>query len=545
MELNCIEKLELYVDKEFEEDEEVVVKRVLLEDDLEIGETAYFRNGYRNKIVKQDKDEYIFYRFDEIQTHIEEYDSGYSIDDFREGIVSQLDYKLEYANERVHLVSDLIENSSEIYNMLSTNRVILKEQKKKNSFLSESQALDKQFEHVASYILHPKFNHKDSETYYDEIVVNYERIRDKPSRTNSEIVELMSLKDEIDLINQGIMTKSREKRNKLRENHVDDFTVLEATEKIATEFNTEKMAPNNSRKEIDINKDYWIKMGFTDKEAKNRQEIITNYKNSLDVMVKQLGHGKSAELKEAMRKSTMNKLEEVRFFNEQGKEIIITPLNRFGKLNKMYNELRSDYSKAKEILTVPLSFNQITPTFTEYNYNFDTWYISEDSQEVEVSKNMLMFSNASTYKGLIENYYDLKDKYEGDFRDDMWAILLYFEDLIISASLTQEERFVIERIMRDYPRKEILDDYFNQFNKKLTMRTLSRWVNIAIPQKLLNTYLTSIDDWVYTFILKGKFKKCSKCSEVKVISNDRYFGKNSITSDGFQSVCKKCDGLRK
>ena len=44
--------------------------------------------------------------------------------------------------------------------------------------------------------------------------------------------------------------------------------------------------------------------------------------------------------------------------------------------------------------------------------------------------------------------------------------------------------------------------------------------------------------------MKGKYKKCSKCGEIK-IANERHFGKHPKTKDGFQSVCKECDKKRK
>lgn len=50
--------------------------------------------------------------------------------------------------------------------------------------------------------------------------------------------------------------------------------------------------------------------------------------------------------------------------------------------------------------------------------------------------------------------------------------------------------------------------------------------------------------YVHKNKLNSELKKCSKCKE-KLPKNGDFFGKNSKTKDGLQSVCKKCDRLRK
>ena len=206
----------------------------------------------------------------------------------------------------------------------------------------------------------------------------------------------------------------------------------------------------------------------------------------------------------------------------------------------MANELTSDYYKAKEILATVVEFSQTTPESTEYDFSNDTWYVNEDGETVEISKNTLLFNSVDTYKGLILNYYRLKDKYKDKFHSDMWAILIYFEELVAKTNLTTEERFVVDKIMHDFTRKEITDEFEKEFSKTLTMRTLSNWINRIIPNKILNTYLTSMDNWLYTYKMKGKFKQCSECKEVKLIVNNRYFTKNRLSKDGYYSICNSC-----
>lgn len=539
MELRSIDELELYVDREIEgKNGENEFKRVKLDGDLEVGEEGYFRTGYRNKVIKQGSDEYIFYRFDEIQTHIEDYESGYTFDDVGEVFTSGLDYGLKYSSDRVEQLKGLIEDNEWIYGLLSENRTILKDQKKKNSFLAENQKLDSYFQRMIDFIVHPKFNSEEEEQYYNGLDSEYKELRSKNSKTNSEIIEMMRLGEEVSLLNEGIITQNREKRNKKRESFAENFVALEEDNKsVGGEFTTDKSSL--SHKKLQIDEGYWKRMGFSRESERFRKDVLFEYERSLEILVKQLGHGLPREEKEQRQKSLINGLPPLRYNNGK-RDITITPEARFNRLGKMYSELKSDYNKAKEILATVVSFNQIDPCFPKYDFNNDTRYTDTNGEVVELSTNMLLFSEPETYRGLILNYYDLKEKYHDKFEDDMWYILLYFEELLRKSRLSEEERFVAELAMQDDNRHEIMESFEFKFGRVVNMRSLNTIINKTIPNKMLNTHLKSVDNWVYTFKIRGKFKQCRKCGEFKLAIDNRYFGKKADEKDGLHSQCKQC-----
>lgn len=45
--------------------------------------------------------------------------------------------------------------------------------------------------------------------------------------------------------------------------------------------------------------------------------------------------------------------------------------------------------------------------------------------------------------------------------------------------------------------------------------------------------------WHYTMVEKGKWKKCSRCGQIKLAHN-KFFSKNGTSKDGFYSICKEC-----
>ena len=56
-----------------------------------------------------------------------------------------------------------------------------------------------------------------------------------------------------------------------------------------------------------------------------------------------------------------------------------------------------------------------------------------------------------------------------------------------------------------------------------------------IAEKAQEDYLV----WYYTNVEYGKWKRCSRCGEIKLAHN-KFFSKNRTSKDGFYSICKCC-----
>ena len=56
-----------------------------------------------------------------------------------------------------------------------------------------------------------------------------------------------------------------------------------------------------------------------------------------------------------------------------------------------------------------------------------------------------------------------------------------------------------------------------------------------IAQKAQDEFLT----WYFTYQEKGKWKRCSRCGEIK-LAHTRFFSVNRTSKDGFYSICKVC-----
>lgn len=66
----------------------------------------------------------------------------------------------------------------------------------------------------------------------------------------------------------------------------------------------------------------------------------------------------------------------------------------------------------------------------------------------------------------------------------------------------------------------------------------SLWRN-KIPKLIAEEEEKRVLIWYYTEVEKGKWKRCSRCGQVKLAHN-KFFSKNNTSKDGFYSICKEC-----
>ena len=71
----------------------------------------------------------------------------------------------------------------------------------------------------------------------------------------------------------------------------------------------------------------------------------------------------------------------------------------------------------------------------------------------------------------------------------------------------------------------------------------SLWRN-KIPKLIAEQAEEDYLIWYYTTQEKGKWKKCSRCGQIKLAHN-RFFSKNKTSKDGYYSICKCCRNKKK
>lgn len=519
--------------------------------------TNTYKFKSNDNVIKSEGDTFRFVRFDTISTHIEQSHSDKSLKDIYECITSKLDYDLEFATERTELVNRLVEENEWIYTLISTERLIKNQIKKKTSFLSENMAFDKLMERLSTFINHAKFIDEIDKAHYEALIENLQELEkvDKRKRDELHDSELLKLADQIqsyhhkllreELTEQMVKSKRVESSDNLanRETKGDFVTTEEQQHRI------KKITKNIISEELAH--DYWDTMF-----SQTRKGLIPWYDTDM--------HDESMNksiLSKTFRKESIEQLEktveniaklihfDVKDTKKRQKmvEKIIKKKGKryYSQLRKMYVELKGDTELAKRILTVIVVPKKLEKTSTVIDINSNTYYTNEQGEEIELSKNYIRMSDANTYKGLILTYKDLAEKYYDSHDSDWWVLIKIFEDLLNKTSFTKDEQFVLDMLFDNYSQTQIRENYGNLNVNGLSTYRISNLINTVIPNKMRETYLNSVEDWLYDSKIKGVYKSCAKCNEIKILNERHYRKRADNKGDGYRNSCRICESGEK
>ena len=138
------------------------------------------------------------------------------------------------------------------------------------------------------------------------------------------------------------------------------------------------------------------------------------------------------------------------------------------------------------------------------------------------------------------NYSQLKQDGWGRFENDLWYLMESF-DKIISEAL--EEYPMYEEIVRckidGMQNIEIQTILKQKYNITHSLEYISSLWRKKIPNLIASKAEDLELDWYYLNKEKGKYKRCSRCGQIKLAHN-KYFSKNKTSKDGWYSICKEC-----
>lgn len=189
---------------------------------------------------------------------------------------------------------------------------------------------------------------------------------------------------------------------------------------------------------------------------------------------------------------------------------------------------------------------------TVYNYRqssmiktiakLDFWEdISFDENENPINKGLISFFNPAHVEALLCNYSGLRMASEGKFEYDLWHMM---EDLDRLVDLTLKDNYPLYYDLLIYKidgkmNIEIQQLLEEKYGIKHSVEYISSLWRNKIPKLIADSAQEDYIMWYYTYKERGKWKKCSRCGEVKLAHN-RFFSKNKTSKDGYYSICKCC-----
>ena len=256
--------------------------------------------------------------------------------------------------------------------------------------------------------------------------------------------------------------------------------------------------------------------------------MITNNKNTIFQPKVMITKADVEEIPGMKQLREAIKLWETKLKNASGREAYI--------IKTAIIELRKDQYVLKNSYRKPIIFNKLirsrhqTPLDDGFSFDKDGYIIPEGVSLVD----------PKVCSTILCNYSSMKADAYGDFERDLYYLMDDF-DKVVAAALEDYPLYdkIVEGKIDGLQNVQIQEIIENEFGVKHSVEYISSLWRNKIPKLIASEAEDRILYWYYLNKEKGKYKRCSRCGEIKLAHN-KYFSKNKTSKDGFYSICKKC-----
>lgn len=199
-------------------------------------------------------------------------------------------------------------------------------------------------------------------------------------------------------------------------------------------------------------------------------------------------------------------------------------------------DLRKDQYIIKDAYKTPVCVKSTTHSKAPVNLDGE---INFDKEGYCVSKGMSL-TDPEIVSEILCNYSQLKQNSYSNFENDTWYLMEDFDKVATKALLDYPlyER-IVEMKIDGKQNLDIQAALEEEFGIKHSVEYISSLWRNKIPALIASQAEDDYLDWYFLEIEKGKYKKCSRCGQIKLAHN-KYFSKNKTSRDGFYSICKSC-----
>ena len=206
-------------------------------------------------------------------------------------------------------------------------------------------------------------------------------------------------------------------------------------------------------------------------------------------------------------------------------------------IKKALIEMRKDQYVIKNAYRRPIVPNKLTRSTHVIMLPDETSSFDEEGYPIPKGVSLL---NPVVCSAILCNYSRLKEDSYDRFEGDLYYLMLAFDEI---ADKALKEYPLYEKIVEckvdGLQNTQIQEILQMEFGIKHSLEYISSLWRKKIPKLIASQAEDEYLYWYYLNIEKGKYKKCSRCGQVKLAHN-KYFSKNKTSRDGFYSICKKC-----
>ena len=206
-------------------------------------------------------------------------------------------------------------------------------------------------------------------------------------------------------------------------------------------------------------------------------------------------------------------------------------------IKKALIEMRKDQYLIKAAYRKPIVFNKLTRSRIFLAMPDKTCRFDADGYPIPEGVSLL---DPAICSAILCNYSRLKQDSFDQFEGDLYYLMDAFDQVadIALKNYPLYDKIVECKIdgLQNIQIQEILE---KEFGIKHSLEYISSLWRKKIPKLIASTAEDEYLDWYYREQEKGKYKRCSRCGQIKLAHN-KYFSKNKTSKDGFYSICKKC-----
>ena len=207
-------------------------------------------------------------------------------------------------------------------------------------------------------------------------------------------------------------------------------------------------------------------------------------------------------------------------------------------LKRQLIEMRQDQYIIKSAYRKPLYCMNGIKSFSSLDLSEDFYF---DDKMLPQSTGKISLFDPKHISALLCHYSKLKEQVWGRFSSDSYYLM---EDLDVLVSSTLKEDYplyfdLVVLKIDGVTNNEIQKILEEKHGIKHSVEYISSLWRNKIPKLLAEQEQNNYLNWYYTQVERGKWKRCSRCGEIKLAHN-RFFSKNKTSKDGFYSICKCC-----
>ena len=207
-------------------------------------------------------------------------------------------------------------------------------------------------------------------------------------------------------------------------------------------------------------------------------------------------------------------------------------------IKKALIEMRKDQYVIKNAYRRPIVPNKLTRS-THVIMLPDETSSFDDEEGYPIPKGVSLL-NPVVCSAILCNYSRLKEDSYDRLEGDLYYLMLDFDEI---ADKALKEYPLYEKIVEckvdGLQNTQIQEILQMEFGIKHSLEYISSLWRKKIPKLIASQAEDEYLYWYYLNIEKGKYKKCSRCGQIKLAHN-KYFSKNKTSRDGYYSICKKC-----